>query len=490
MRLLYLDIDTTRPDHLSCYGYHRNTTPNLDRIAEQGVRFNNCYVSDGPCLPSRASCYTGRFGIHSGAVNHGGTMADLRLTGPDRQFKDGFLTNSWVYCMAKAGLHTVSISPFAERHSSYWFNAGFREIYNPGKSGNERADEVYPYVERWLKGHAKDDNWFLHVNMWDPHTSYRTPEKFGNPFENDPVADWITDEKIKADYESYGPHSAHETHGFREYDMGGLKHCPFEIKNLDDYKLWIDGYDIGINYMDHYIGKIMGLLEKAGVLEDTAILMSSDHGENQGELNVYGDHQTADHICARVPYILKWPGVKPYVYDGLHYQNDMAATVLELLGAGVPDFWDGRSVAGAVKQGIEDGREYLVVSNNAWSCTRGVRWSDYLMMKSYHTGLKAFPEYMLFNVDDDPHELNDLTAEKPELVMEAGFMLEKWHSDMMRTSPSDTDPLWTVMAEGGPLHAQAEKELPAYCKRLRETGRAHHADFLEKAGGTPIDLVE
>jgi len=84
MRILYYDIDTLRPDHLGCYGYCRDTSPNMDRVAAEGVRFEGCYVSDAPCLPSRGSLWTGRFGIHSGIVNHGGTSADLRLHGPAR----------------------------------------------------------------------------------------------------------------------------------------------------------------------------------------------------------------------------------------------------------------------------------------------------------------------------------------------------------------------------------------------------------------------
>ncbi len=58
MRILYLDIDTLRPDHLGCYGYHRNTSPNIDRIAAEGVRFEHCHCSDAPCLPARAALMT------------------------------------------------------------------------------------------------------------------------------------------------------------------------------------------------------------------------------------------------------------------------------------------------------------------------------------------------------------------------------------------------------------------------------------------------
>ena len=88
MRILYLDIDTLRPDHMSCYGYPRLTTPNLDRIAKEGVRFDRFYCSDAPCLPSRAALVSGMFGIHNGAVGHGGTAGDRRLIGESRGFAD------------------------------------------------------------------------------------------------------------------------------------------------------------------------------------------------------------------------------------------------------------------------------------------------------------------------------------------------------------------------------------------------------------------
>ena len=102
MRILYMDIDTLRADHLGCYGYCRDTSPNVDRIAAQGVRFDSCYISDAPCLPSRASLYTGRFGIHSGVVNHGGLAADLRLQGRERGFRHGPARNSWIAALRTA----------------------------------------------------------------------------------------------------------------------------------------------------------------------------------------------------------------------------------------------------------------------------------------------------------------------------------------------------------------------------------------------------
>ena len=84
---------------------------------------------------------------------------------------------------------------------------------------------------------------------------------------------------------------------------------PAQIDSMDAVQQWIDGYDTGIRYADEHVGRLLDALDDAGVLDDTVIIVSSDHGENQGELNVWGDHQTADHITCRVPLIIRWPGL-------------------------------------------------------------------------------------------------------------------------------------------------------------------------------------
>jgi len=480
MRILYLDVDTLRPDHLGCYGYHRNTSPHIDLIASQGVRFENCYASDAPCLPSRAALFTGRLGIHTGVVGHGGTAADLRTEGPTRHFWNAADRLPWMMVLANQGIHTVSVSPYAERHGAWWFYHGFREMVNPGKRGGERADEVTPYALDWIRRNAQRDNWFLHVNYWDPHTPYRTPEEYGNPFADDPAPDWLTEEMIQQHYEGYGLMSAHERGnqtGRRGPSMRSWPRLPDRIACRADFRKWIDGYDVGIRYADDHTGLLLGELDLQGVLDQTVIILSSDHGENQGELNVYGDHQTADEITCRVPLIVRWPGLaEPRVDRALHYQADWAATMLELVGAEVPALWDGVSFAPAFRQGAEQGRDFLVVSQCAWSCQRGVRVGPWILLRTYHDGLKDLSPIMLFNLERDPHETTNLAQERPEVVKECLALLEQWHGEMMTTSLHDVDPLWTVMREGGPFHTRGH--LQAYVERLGETGRAHHAEKL------------
>ena len=110
MRILFIDIDTLRPDHMGCYGYQRDTTPCMDQVCAEGIRFDQYYCSDAPCLPSRASLVSGMFGIRNGAVGHGGTAADRRLTGPKRDFTDIVDENCFHNIFRKAGFHTASAS--------------------------------------------------------------------------------------------------------------------------------------------------------------------------------------------------------------------------------------------------------------------------------------------------------------------------------------------------------------------------------------------
>ena len=208
MRILYIDIDTLRPDHLGCYGYHRQTSPNIDAIARRAGVFENVHASDVPCLPSRTALLTGRFGIHNGVVNHGGTDADPVIDGASREFWSRLhreslpsqLKNGGApFSFAKEQTRTVSISSFAQRHSAFHWYAGFDEAYNVGKYGLETADEVYALARDWLQRHAKQDHWFLHVHMWDPHTPYRAPISFGEPFAEEPLPAWYTQE-VRAEH--------------------------------------------------------------------------------------------------------------------------------------------------------------------------------------------------------------------------------------------------------------------------------------------------
>lgn len=480
MRFLYLDIDTLRHDHLGCAGYHRDTTPNIDALAADAVRFSQVYASDVPCLPSRTALATGTLGIRNGVVNHGGVTADLRPEGPERGFVSAWQQRAWATQFYAAGWHTASISSFPFRHSASWWNFGFMEAMNLMRGwGGERADEVLPGALDWLRRHGRDDDWFLHVHFWDPHTPWDAPPGFGEPFADDPIPAWYTEDVRARHWSEPGPHSAQELTGY-ELDEHGWSHQhprqTLSVPDMSAVKHMFDGYDTGIRYADDAVGRIVTTLVELGVYEETAILVSSDHGEGFGELGVYADHQAADEATCHIPAVLRWPGLPGGEVDGLLYQIDVGATVVELAGLTPPPEWDGRSVAGALRSTEPVGRDQVVVSQGAWSAQRSVRWDRYLYCHTRHDAFHGWPAEMVFDLAADPHEQLDLAAQRPDLVDAGRDRLASWVSDQLARSTGATDPMDIAMAEGGPFHTR--DQLPAYLERLRATGRSTWADRL------------
>lgn len=486
MRILLLDLDSLRPDHLGCYGYGRNTSPNIDRIAKDAVRFDNYYCPDAPCLPSRTALMTGRFGIHTGVVGHSGTASETRTQGPSRSFADLCKLHSVPAFLRKAGFRTTTISPFAERHSAWWFNAGFNEVFNTGKGGMESAEEVTPTVLKWVQDNAAQDNWFLHINYWDPHTPYRAPASFGDPFKDTELPTWITEAVLESHKKAVGPRTAQD---MSMYDDRPLPQYPRHVPRLEtlaDLKRHLDGYDTQIAYMDSHLGQLFNALADQNALDDTAIFITADHGENQGELGIYGEHATADQGTCRIPMLVRWPGARAgHVDAGLHYNLDLGPTLAELLDCDPAPVWEGRSYAKSLTEGAETGHEQLVLSQCAHVLQRSVRWDRWLYTRTYHDGFHLFPTEMLYDIAHDPHEQHDLAESHPELCREAAARLLSWHDQMMKTQPEgyDNDPLWTVWREGGPAHAHTKDHLEMYCARLEATGRGWAVPELRRRHG-------
>lgn len=492
MNILYIDIDSLRPDHLGCYGYHRQTSPHIDALAAQGVRLNHCYTPDAPCLPSRTAMTTGRYGIHTGVVNHGGVASQPHIWGRDRSFQCNMTEANWARQFQLAGYHTVAFSPFAQRHGAWHWYAGFMEMHNTGGNGLEVASEIDPQVCDWLE--RKKDNtqpFFMWVNVWDPHTPYRTPDTFGNPFANDPIPEWYTEAVRIGHWQKAGPHSPQEVNDFEpECDwIFGNKALisrypsipalqPKQIDSMAAARAMFDGYDRGVAYADAAVGRIVDKLKAAGLYDNTAIIISADHGENLGELWVYGDHQTADQITHRVPMVVRWPGITDAMAgradDRLAYSIDVAASTLEWAGLPVPANWDGQSFAGDYLAGKSTlRRDHLVLSQLAWCAQRSVRWADFLLIQTYHDGFHDYPQFMLFDVVADSHEQHDLAEQRPDLVTHGKALLHDWRAAMRECATHNADPLDTVMAEGGPFHVRDSGA--DYLKRLDATGRTEIA---------------
>lgn len=480
MKVLFVDIDTLRPDHMSCYGYERKTTLNIDEIARKGVRFDNYYCSDAPCLPSRSSLMSGMFGIKNGAVGHGGTAADRYRTGAERSFTDYVDDNNFTNIFRRGGMYTASISSFPERHSSWWFNAGFNEVYNCGKKGMEVGDETVAYALKWLEDNKERKDWFLHVHLWDPHTPFRTPEVFGNPFENEPLkACWITPSVLEGHKKLASPHGANEINMYDDREFPQWPRHPGRVDDEKGLKKVFDGYDCGVAYADKCVGQIADKLRSLGIYEDIMIIITADHGENLGELGLYAEHATADQPCCNIPLIIKGPGIKEGHTDSeLHYSLDLVPTMSGIVGVEACSNWDGISFARTLTSGEKKGRDSLVISQMAHVCQRSARFGDWLYIRTYHDGFHLFDDEMLYNIKEDPYEQQDLKDRYPELCAKGAKIILDWHDAAMKDSLSTIDPLWTVLKEGGPFHTIGYFE--SYLERLEQTGRKEVAEQLRE----------
>ena len=178
MRILYIDIDTLRADHSGCYGYHRTTSPNIDALAAEGVRFDTL-LRLGRAVPAEphARWLSGRFGIQNGVVEpRRHRRRTLSSTAPSAGSRRSSAHELRRRCCSKPGLRTVTSSSFAERHSAFHWHAGFTRRATVGKRrARERRRGAARSRPIGSRATAASDDWFLHVQLWDPHTPYRAP---------------------------------------------------------------------------------------------------------------------------------------------------------------------------------------------------------------------------------------------------------------------------------------------------------------------------
>ncbi len=452
VRFLLIDIDSQRPDHLGCYGYHRDTSPNIDRVAAGGTRFDRCYVSDSPCVPGRASLFGGMFGINNGVATHWGPGSQYRLSADIHREQSHGLTLTMARTFLSHGYYTASVSSFADRHHAFWHTSGFREYHHHTlKRGNETADEVnaaaLPLLERICQG----QDWLLHVNYWDPHRNYRVPDEWMNRFAGQPAPDWPDQATLDSQQDLSGPFTPPAINPYPDRTTGKVSDRPFSDRS--HYEEWIDGYDGSIAYVDHHIGQLLEVLERQNVLDDTCIIITADHGEGQGEQGIYGDHCNGYEAPHHIPLIISLPGqAAGGVSDDFVYSLDIAPTLCQLAGIPAQDGWDGTSVAPLLggQAGVDDyvSRDHLVLSHGLYACQRSVRNERWLLTRTYHPGLFDYPPLTLYDMLADPRQTRNMAKDQPEVVAQLDHQLVEWTHHHAGRPGHPGDPLAQVIETG------------------------------------------
>lgn len=447
MRIIYFDIDCLRTDHLGCYGYNRPTSPNIDAIAEEGTCFENYYCNSSPCLPSRTGWISGRFGVRNGVCSNVGEGSNFNFRkkpygGPEDD------NEMFPRQLRRNGFDTISISNFADRHSAYYFMCGWSEFHTPNlKAGNETAVEVNDVVFRWLRNNVDRDNYFLHINFWDTHRIYKMSGSWADRFKDYPVQlPWPDENTIQQHQSIKGPFTAN-----RQFTEGRTPPplMPRSISNRKDFEQMITAYDASIAYVDYHIGLITDFLKENSLWEDTAIIISSDHGDAFGEHGIYTDHVCADECIHHIPLIVRWPNVakKGHKCNSLLYNVDFAPTICDILGYSIPEDWDGISFKKNLeaRNGLE--REYLVWDHGLYTVQRAVRTRDYLMIRTYDDFGYGMQPLELYQITKDPYQTENLVTRCPDVVEKCNSLLQEWLYEQQMKGKIVFDPLLKILAE-------------------------------------------
>jgi choline-sulfatase len=478
MRIIYLDIDSLRPDHMSCYGYERQTTPSIDKIATRGVRFQHAYCASSPCVPSRASFISGRFAINHGALSHWGPGCHFEYPEGPRHSQIYPLFTRY---LRKAGYKTITFSSFGDRHHAWWFFGGWNEVHTfTLKVGTEHADEVNAAAIPWLRAYGREEDYFLHIQYWDPHTMYTYPSEYAEQFADQPAKDFPDEETIREHQTQSHPHSASFLYPYADRTKIPPT-MPFAIGDRADFKKLVDGYDGGINYMDQHVGQLLEVLHELNIEDEVGFIISADHGESMGEHGIYAEHASATESVHHIPLIITLPGItKPGIVNNQFVYNvDVIATLTELLGLPVPEGWDGRSFLPALAGEEEKGRDYLVMDHGLYTCQRSVRDKRWYFIRTYHAGLYAFDPVILHDMDNDPHQQVNVAGQYPEIVQLMDHRIGNWTHEYLGQPGPIVDPLQECIQSGPWRYIKPS----TWMQRLRSEGWDEQANRLAKRYG-------
>ncbi len=364
LNVLLITLDTTRADRLGCYGYPKPTTPNIDSVAAEGVRFARAYAQVPLTFPSHCSIMTGTFPVYHGARNNG-----TYYLHPD------FITLAEV--MKSYGFQTAAFVSSFTVDSRFGLDQGF-DLYDDdfrrgqafkALNAERRAEEVFKPFSSWLDNNYQKP-FFCWLHFFDPHLPYDPPSPFREKFATDP-------------------------------------------------------YDGEIAYMDQYVGKVIEKLKEKNLWEKTFLILAGDHGEGFGEKGEAGHGVFLYEETMRVPLILyagkRLPARK--VVGGRVRLVDLLPTILDMLKIPIPDKVQGESLLPYVgkkrpKQLPNYMETYFPQENYGWSRLVGLIDGPWKYIEA--------PREELYNLDKDPSESTNLATTETRVIANLRAELKKY----------------------------------------------------------------
>ena len=418
MNILLIAIDTLRADHLGCYGYARNTSPNMDAFAREAVQFDTAFAAAIPTHPAFATINTGQYSVSHGVVSHG-SSAPIPRNVP------------WLPAILQQnGYTTCAVDNLAEwRHG---FGRGFEFYVDPTRrralSINCDNRTLNRRAIPWLKQHAHEQ-FYLFVHYWDPHTPYLPPRAYRRLF-----------------YE--GTPNQPDNHLLDAMDRHPLGQTWRETwfnklgPHITDPEYIVALYDGEVRYCDEGIGQLLRALDETGRRDDTLIVILGDHGELMYRHGIFFDHHGLYDGNLHVPWLLRHPEVAPQRAPGLAAHVDVAPTILELCGIEIPEAMEGTSWAKHLlgKAPVPD-RDFIVSQECTWQMKWSIRTRTHKFILAREEDFYGTPMRELYDLRSDPDELHNIAEAEPELAADLERRLEDWIADRMQNAGLTVDPL-------------------------------------------------
>jgi arylsulfatase A-like enzyme len=306
--VILISIDTCRADYLSCYGCPRQITPNVDRLAQEGVLFVNAITPMPLTLPAHSSMLTGTYPLYHGVhdnLDH--VLAESNVTIAEILREQGYITGAIVSTFILDGQFGIS-----QGFDSY--NDRFVQPVGPGEDKERRGEEASRFACSYIEQH-RDEPFFLFLHYFDPHTEYNPPEPFASEYADDLYAGEIA-------------------------------------------------------YTDYCIGQVIDKLKELDLYDSTLIIIVGDHGEGLGE-HGEAEHGYYVYQCtARVPFIIRPPGNRnPKRIDNIVSLVDVVPTILGYVGVDVPAHVQGKDLSG-YSGGKADSEERRYIYCESFTATK------------------------------------------------------------------------------------------------------------------------
>lgn len=409
MNVVWFCLDTLRADHLSCYGYFRETSPTMDRLAREGALFPRSRANAVATGPAFTSMFTGQYAINNEwymtpfDVPNMINFPDDKPTLPEMIWEHGGITTAAFDNLINFASHMKQFV----RGFEYYVNVTRtpRPVHHHvvGGAVNER---LIP----WIAGH-KDEPFFLFVHYWDPHLPYNQPAKFARPFVHERGSlDGLEVRQAPAGYE-YVP-------GWGTVEQIPNTEWPEDFTPEPGapgkHPTCIDAYDGEILYTDHLVDQVLNALADADVMDETAVIINADHGEQLNQHGGLWGHAGLHDAVVFTPLIIWRPGLIPEGSQPAGYAHhiDIAPTILDILGVEPAGEMDGASLMPLMRGEVEPREHYYTetlglraVVGNGWKYI----WHKYAPDELYD--LEADPMEMVNLIDEEAERAQALQEE-------------------------------------------------------------------------------